>query len=379
MKKEYDHIVVGAGISGCSVAYELLQNNCNVLLIDKLNNIAAGASGAAGAFLSPLLGKPNLFKDLVTKALFYSVNFYKKNFPNVIDNCGTTRIPKNRIDSKKFKEYIPYMDFPFKEDDEGYFFNIGSVVNSFGICRMMTTSFSNTANKIDTKFNYEVKTIEYKNGFWYINDDIRCKKLILTTGASMELLDQFYLKIRAVWGIRIDIKTSTKLEHNYHKACSVSKSFKIDQNCYKVSIGATHHRDKNDVDKIDSNIEELISKAMDIASLKDVEITKQYVGARSCSIDYFPMVGKIIDAKKTLEEFPYLKNGTHVKSERFTRYDNLYILNGLGGRGFVLAPYLAKMLVDNIINNTPVDESVTIDRLFIREVKRLKDENNYNT
>ena len=74
--KMYDYIIIGAGISGCSVAYELSKYSKNILLIDKLPNIASGASGAAGAFLSPLLGKPNNFKDLVTKSLRYSTKLY---------------------------------------------------------------------------------------------------------------------------------------------------------------------------------------------------------------------------------------------------------------------------------------------------------------
>ena len=45
----FDYIIVGAGISGCSVAFELSKNNDNILLLDKLPDVAAGASGAAGA------------------------------------------------------------------------------------------------------------------------------------------------------------------------------------------------------------------------------------------------------------------------------------------------------------------------------------------
>ena len=56
-------------------------------------------------------------------------------------------------------------------------------------------------------------------------------------------------------------------------------------------------------------------------------------------------------SKKTLEEFPYLVNGTHVETKRFTRFKNAYLLTGVGGRGFVLAPYLAKELVNYIIKN----------------------------
>jgi len=357
---DYDYIIVGAGICGCSVANELSKHTNNILLIDKYSDVAHGASGAAGAFLSPLLGKPNLFKDLVTQSLKYSIDFYKKNFSSYITNCGTTRIPKNSDEDKKFQSYIPSMDFEFTKDKDGYFFPVGSVVDSYGICKSMTKD-------IQTQCNYEVKSLEYKDNIWIVNNQLRTKNIILTTGYETQLLNEFYIKIRAVWGRRIDIKTFTKVPYNYHKACSVSKSF---ENI--VSIGATHHRDKNSVDEIEQNHEELLQKASDIINLEDLKIIKDYCGARASSVDYFPLVGEVIDSKTTIKEFPYLKNGTNVESKRFTRYENIFILNGVGGRGFVLSPYLAKQLVSNILQNIPIDENITVDRLFKREVRKIK-------
>jgi len=50
------------------------------LIIDKHKDIACGASGSAGAFLSPLLGKENNFKNLVTNASIHLTTYYKNNF-----------------------------------------------------------------------------------------------------------------------------------------------------------------------------------------------------------------------------------------------------------------------------------------------------------
>ena len=368
----YDYIIVGAGISGCSVAYELSKYANNILLIDKNKMVASEASGAAGAFLSPLLGKKNNFKDLVTKSLKYSLSLYKKQFPFLIDNCGTTRIPKDDKDREKFKDYIPFMDFNFQEKENGYFFNIGTVVNSIGICKAMATSFINNRKSFKTKFDYNVDKIFYDGEFWILNDEIKTKNIILTTGKNIELLDESYLKVRPVWGKRIDIATTTNLTNNYHKECSVSKSFKIDNDKYKVSIGATHHRDVENLDELTNDSADLLKKANDIISLDNVEIIKEYIGARACSYDYSPIVGEVINSKKTLDLFPSLKNGTKISDDKFIKYKNLFILNGVGGRGFVLAPYLAKQLVDKIINNKDIDKNITVDRLFKKDVRRVE-------
>ena len=362
--KTYDYIIVGAGISGCSIAYELQKHSNSILLVDKLSEVGNGASGAAGAFLSPLLGKPNLFKDLVSDALKFSTEFYKQNCVKFIDQCGTIRIPKNEDDRIKFESYIPFIDFDFTKKEDGYFFPFASVVDSFNICKTLSKD-------VDKLLNYEVENIKYKDDLWILNDKYKTSNLILTTGASISLIDELYFNIRAVWGQRIVVETSTCTTKNYHKECSISRSIQKNQDTYITSIGATHHRFVYDK-KIDKNdTKELLIKANNIIKLENVKVIDEIAGARASSVDYFPMVGELIDSNKTLKEFPYLKNGTHVNEERFTRYKKLFCLNGVGGRGFVLAPFLAKILVEKIISDKKIDDSLKVDRLFKRWVKKI--------
>ncbi|WP_419769790.1 MAG: NAD(P)/FAD-dependent oxidoreductase [Candidatus Marinarcus sp.] len=381
---KYDYIIIGAGIAGCSVAHFLSQSQKNILLIDKNENFAQSASGAAGAFLSPLLGKPNRFKDLVTQSLKFSHAFYKQEFLPHIINKGVIRIPKNTLDAKKFQEYIPFIDFEYELKEGGCFFPIGTQVNSVAICE-------NLAKNCEKKFNYDIKHIVKKDNYYLLNNEIKCKNLILTTGANTALIDENYVNIRAIWGHRIDIHTSTCIDVNYHKECSVSTSIQLQNSpLNKVSIGATHHRSNStleencfDLENIDSikmnddntikaDTELLLKRANDIVKLDDVEVVNVKFGARAASIDYFPMVGSLIDSKKTIDMFPYLTKGTHVPNQRLSRYENLYILNGLGGRGFVLAPFLAKNLVEFILNETPLSEDITVDRLFKKWVRKEK-------
>ena len=381
-KKEFDYVIIGAGIAGCSLAYFLSKYSKSVLLIDKNENVAFGASGAAGAFLSPLLGKPNKFKDLVTKSLIFSTNFYKNNFPELITNCGTCRIPKNQEDEDKFQTYIPYIDFEYKKYEKGYFFEIGSVVKSYEICK-------NLSQNVEKLFNYEVEKIEKIEDLWFINNEIKAKKLFLTTGADISLIEEKYFDLRAVWGQKIDISTSTNIEINYHKECSLAKS---KDNI--TSIGATHHRfEKNQIKGsydlklkninnlnhddytktiMQNDIDELLKKANDIKKLENVEIIDIKIGARSSSIDYFPMVGKLIDSKKSFEKYPHLKNGFQIKNENLEMIENFYVLNGVGGRGFVLSLYIANLLVENIFNNQELEEEITNYRLFKRWAKKQK-------
>ena len=385
--KEFDYLVIGAGIAGCSLVHFLKNYSTSILLIDKNEDVAFGASGAAGAFLSPLLGKPNKFKDLVTKSLNFSINYYKEFFSDELINCGTCRIPKNQEDEEKFQSYIPYMDFEYEKFEEGCFFPIGSVVKPYEVCKKLSKD-------VDKLFNFNVTKIERIEDFWLINNEIKAKNLFLTTGANISLIDEEYFDIRAVWGQKIDILTSSKIDINYHKECSLSKSKKIDENRYVVSIGATHNRFSKDmrnssynlelanINKIEHNketkeiieadIQKLLKKANDIKELKNIEVIDVRIGARASSVDYFPMVGKLVDSKKSIEKFPHIKNGTHIKNENLIMKDNLFVLNGVGGRGFVLSLYLANQLVENIFNNKKLDDEITNYRLFSRWAKKQK-------
>jgi tRNA 5-methylaminomethyl-2-thiouridine biosynthesis bifunctional protein len=388
MNKEYEYVIVGAGIAGCSTAYFLSKYSKSILLIDRNSAIAFGASGAAGAFLSPLLGKSNDFKDLITKSLIYSTNFYKNLGEELISNCGVCRIPKNEDDRDKFESYKPYMDFEYTQMDDGYFFEIGSQVTPSLICEKLTKD-------IEKKLSYNVKKLEQKeNSTWIINDEICAKNIILTTGADVKHIKEEYFDIRGVWGQKIDISTSTQTNINYHKECSVSKASKIEgSNLYKVSIGATHHKfncDKNICNYcietaninscskcyndsiINSDSQKLIALANDIIKLENVEVIDVKIGARASSNDYFPMLGKLVNSKKSIEKYPHLLNGTHIKNSMLETVNNLYVINGVGGRGFVLSPYLANELAEHIINNKEIEDNITTHRLFKRWAKRQK-------
>ena len=388
MNKEYDYVIIGAGIAGCSLAYFLKKYSKSILLIDRNSNVAFGASGAAGAFLSPLLGKPNDFKDLIVKSLIFSTNFYKNLSEDLISNCGVCRIPKNGEDRDKFESYKPYMDFKYTQMDDGYFFEIGSQVTPSLICEKLTKD-------IEKKLSYNVEKLEQnQDSTWIINDELCAKNIILTTGADIKHIKEEYFDIRGVWGQKIDVSTTTQTHINYHKECSVSKASKIEgSDLYKVSIGATHHKfncDKNicnycietaninDCSKcynnsiVNSDSVKLIALANDIIKLENVEVIDVKIGARASSNDYFPMIGKLVDSKKSIEKFPHLLNGTHIKNSMLETVNNLYVINGVGGRGFVLSPYLANELVEHIINDKQIEDNLSNHRLFKRWSKKQK-------
>ena len=95
--KKYDYIIIG--LTELLVALWVIfkkKESKSVLLIDKKQRCYFFRQIGLLSILSPLLGKSNNFKTLVTNALKFSTNIYKKSFSQFLDNCGTCRIQKQR-------------------------------------------------------------------------------------------------------------------------------------------------------------------------------------------------------------------------------------------------------------------------------------------
>jgi glycine/D-amino acid oxidase-like deaminating enzyme len=348
----YDFIVIGGGIAGCAISH-FLQNK-KILLLEK-NDLASAASGAAGAFLFPKIGFNTKYTKFVNDSLLYSFEFYE-SLQIDSNKSGVALLPRDENDKEKFQEYQKSFTLNHSNFEDGFFFEDGGVVEPKDVCEVLTKN-------IEVK-RHEVKDIKKYDDIWIIDNKYQTKNIILTTGYE-EIIDIEYIKIRPVWGQRIEIKTKMTPKKHYHKNCSISKN----ENGI-VKIGATHERRKT---LKNTNIEEaefLIQKANEILPITGYEIHSMKGGLRAGSIDYFPIVGEVIDTKKTLENQPNIINGANPKEIIYKK--GLYILNGGGGRGFSNYILSAKYLQEYLINNSPLPKELDTKRLFIKWARKIK-------
>lgn len=360
----YDIAIIGAGINGSSVAYEFTQVGKKVIVFDK-SCIAGGGSGAAGAFISPKFSKAGELKELIHDAFLYSTKFYEKNFPNIYAKTRLLHLAKDEEDAEVLKSYKENTPLKLYEDDS---FDIEYVSIDSGIvdARNMCETLCEGA-----KFkNEKIDILTYEDSYWVLNDTYAAKEVVLATGAYKSLLDEPYIKLRGVWGHRIDIKTSTQNEKSIHQFVSISPN-----KDGVMAIGATHNvhynpeSSKEPYDLSEGRVE-LLEKATRTLDLRDVEVIKDYVGLRSGSFDYMPLLGRIVNSKETIANG---EKDIRVKKpdfDKFEYYPNFYMINGNGGYGFVLAPYLAKKLSDYILNGKNIDKKLSPARFFARWVKR---------
>ncbi|WP_200763949.1 NAD(P)/FAD-dependent oxidoreductase [Nitrosophilus alvini] len=368
----YDFCILGAGIAGCSTAYFLSREGGNVALVDK-NSIAAGGSGAAGAFISPRLGKGGPLQKLTNEAYRFSIDFYK-NFPELFLQNGLLKLPKDEKDAQKFEIYKKHLDIEYKDIDpknfsflkkyatdfDAIFFEDAGIVEAKNMCKTLSEG-------ADVYENFDTGKIEYKNALWRVGN-IKAKRVILATGAAqIDFADLSYIVINGICGHRFDIKSDIEIPFNIHKKISVSATKKDGT----VAIGATHVRMKEcSPQKCPLGYDTLMDEAKKMLRFEKTEIKRVFYGQRAASIDHFPIVGEVIDIGKAFEQFPFLKNGTKVESEKLPKIKNLYIINGFGGRGFVFGPFIAKMLTDFLVHKKPLKSEVDANRLFYRWIRK---------
>jgi tRNA 5-methylaminomethyl-2-thiouridine biosynthesis bifunctional protein len=374
MPQTYDSIVIGAGIAGCCTAYVLQKKGHNVLLIDRSAIAATGGSGAAGAFVSPKIGKGSPLQTLTNEAFHFSKGFYLNYFPDYFHKTGVIRIPKDKEDALKFKIYEPFNASKYRWVEKDKLQNIGiqNSEDSFLFEEAGVCDAPELCSAIVKRIRFEqfdVKQLEYNETGWTLlnaeNLILNAKNIILSTGYQNDLFDMRYMAVKGTWGSRGDYKSALKLEVSMHKSISVSANVNG-----IIKIGATHVKSKEPCTVCDGEpLKDLFKTASQMVDTSDLILKETFCGMRAGSKDYFPLAGKIIDVPYMFENYPKITRGAKPELKYL---DNLYICNGVGGRGFVFAPLMAEWLSELIVSRREIDKRVNPDRLFLKWCRKLK-------
>jgi len=374
--KIYDVIVVGAGIAGCSSAYFLKQRGLDVLVLDRAGVAAMGGSSAAGAFVSPKIGKGSVLQSLTNEAFEFAKKFYIEHFPKYFKQTGVIRIPKDEDDAQKFLQYEEFNSsqrewideeslesIGIKKSFDSFLFNEAGVCDAPKLCKAFLEG-------IEYK-QYEVESLVYEDNLWILGN-YRAKKLVLATGYENKFFDMRYMGVKGTWGSRGDYESNLDLDVSMHKQISVSAN--IDG---IIKIGATHEKEVDVCITCNGKpLNSLFSVASTMVDTSDFKLKETFCGMRSGSKDYFPLLGSVISVSEMLEKYPKLPRGQQLKEEP-QKMENLYVCNGLGGRGFVFAPMMGKMLADNIVDGKEIDKRLNPDRLFLKWCRKSKDLESY--
>jgi tRNA 5-methylaminomethyl-2-thiouridine biosynthesis bifunctional protein len=354
----YDVAVVGCGIAGVTAAYQAKLEGLSTVIIEK-DDPTCNASSAAGAFLSPKFGPKSSYSSLVNRAFNYSVDFYKKNFDEFLHVCGMLRLARDKEEEAKCDSYVEDSDFWIKKDG-GYWCENAATISTFETIKKM-------ASFADNYYKSEAKDFYYQDDCWNIGD-IKAKHLILASGARL-LLNEPYLYVKSIFGQRLEACVEKGFDFSVHRKCSIGPFIEG-----KVQIGASHipsWRYQDSETLFGEYRDRLIQEAQDILQSK-IAVNAEYRGFRSSTIDFFPYCGQVINAKETLAKIPHLIYGAAADEKEFIYHKNLWLHQGHGARGFVLAPYTAMHLIRQILNKKSDENEIKLVRAFIRYARKAK-------
>jgi len=364
----YDIIIVGAGINGCALARSLHLKGQKVLVLEQ-DCIASGGSGAAGAFINPKISKSGPLKELIETAYLYSIDFYAKNFPQYTTSAPLLHIAKYQDDNEKvdyFKQHttISTQDVPqclkkmltaYTQEFSSVYLKDNAVLEAKEICTALIEGIDFYKKKVKKPF--------YEDGFWKISD-FQSKKLVLCTGAYEEIFEEDYIRLRKIHGQRCEIKSTSVMPSTVHHEVSVSATKK--NGC--IAVGASHYLNKDEMPSLKDGAHELMQLARKSVRLENVELVDTFYGMRAGSNDYLPILGPLIDAKKSLDSDETALKGNKIAS--VITYPHVYMMNGVGGYGFVLAPYLAELMKGHLLDAQDLPELLDLKRFYYRWAKK---------
>ena len=350
--------IIGAGISGASLAFALRKRNIECYILDKSSKIANGASGNKLALQMPKMTADNSPYGLLSlEAFSYSRNLAKE-LKAVPRTDGLILLPSREREiikyKKLFKSNWPH-DLVNDYTDKVKLYNIDNYVymNSSGIVDNIKF-IKNLINNVKVFLNFnviEIKTTE--NNSKIIIDKqgnkMKAQTIIWANGYDMSnICDK--IPIVPVSGQVTYLKNNSLTENlklNFSYGQFFSQSFKGYH-----QIGSSFNR----------NTKTNFSETDQIKNLNSIPhfLKKRIEHSNIDKTEY-----RVSIRASTKDRMPFFCNLNEIRQYKTI---NEYALGGMGAWGYVYAPYYAELLVRELLNEKPL-VNLNLDRLL--RIKRF--------
>lgn len=350
-----DYLIVGSGLAGISFAEIALKKNKSILVMDNKSQVS---SRVAGGLYNPVILKR------------FSEVWNAEEQLNLMDGFY------NDIEGKlktRFNFQLPILRKFFSIEEQNNWFaasdkknlapflstkiiskKYNGIDSPYDYGEVLRTGYVDTALLLDTYKEYLQENnllveeffdplyIEFFDyGIQYKN--IKARNIIFAEGFGLHKNPFFnYLPLDGTKGELLVIKAP---DLNLDVIVNTSV-FILPMGNDLFKVGATYNwQDKTD-DPTEEGKQELVERIKEIL-MCDFEIVQHFGGVRPTVKDRRPLIG------------------THHERKM------LHILNGLGTRGVMLGPAMAKALFDNIENDVPLSPEIDIKRFHKKYLKTL--------
>ena len=380
-RMKYDITIIGAGITGSLIAHNLSKYNLNVLLLEKSNDVANGATGANSAMVhSGHDPKPGTFKCKYNVEGNRMYPELCKELKVAYDPIGAFVVATDKEEEEKLEvlknqcieRQIPYeiiSGYRARELEPNLSDNVIKALSlpTTGVITPWEVTIAATEeamlNGVELKLSYEVKDIKNNDNGFIINDEIETKVLVNCAGVNCDditnMLRPSPYKVEAKKGeYYILDHTGEQLVKRVIYPVPTAKGKGV------LAVPTVHH-----------NI--LIGPNSDYCEDKDdvttgsgLDYVKKEIGKTIKNIPFNKMVHNYAGLRPhiDLNDF-YIQEDDEIK-------DFIHVA-GIESPGLTAAPAIAKDVVENIILpkfNTTKKESYERRKPFIKMNELSMDE-----
>ena len=367
-------LILGAGIAGSGLAYQLAKRNYQVTLLDENNQHEVEIFQNKAAMISPhfMLNNPK-YNSLMSKASKYAYDL-TKGFSYPKEDAlmeGVIKLYENDMADRLIEKIISLdlekTDFKYLSKNlikkkyginnkAGIFFKNGGWVSPNKIC----SSLINHKNiKLIPK--KKAKEITYKKNLWitscHDSSKYAASNLILCNSIGLNEISLFK---------NIDLKKNrgqinwlpSKKKGECKKIISDGGYLIPNVSGFDV-FGSTYERDNENKNLSMTDFDKNLKTYQKLSGnkIKENDISNAgWVGWRAVTPDRTPYVGQVLDESKEFYNKP-----RSIKDLKW--HPNLFINAGYGSRGYTLAPFISKCLASLISGSQTSEEEDILNYL----------------
>lgn len=346
MDKSVDYIMVGQGLAGSLLSYELIKEGKKIQVFNE--NKQQTSSRVAAGLYNPITGRKmvktwnadNLFpliepfyrelEEWVGSKFLHPIKIYRP-FLNIDEQNEW----QAKISDPHFKNFVESISTTSK---------VAGVNNEFGGITLKPSGYVDINTMVDgveaqllklgvlDQSRFKVEDLKINDGRVEYRG-IKASKIVFCTG--IDKIDYFdWLPFRPVKGEILEVAGKFQLKEIVNRGV-----FILPKGNGKFKVGATYNWKDLTLKISNEGKEFLIEKLRSLIS-SDFEVVGGKVGIRPTTPDRRPFIGQ------------------HPKNPE------LYVFNGFGTKGVSLVPYYARQFFEYLEKDKELDTEVNIKRYF---------------
>ncbi len=350
MKKNH-FLVVGAGVSGICIALHLIERGQRVTMIDNNKNVC---STIAAGIVNPIVFRRMTKSWRVDELLPYCRSFYhfmeQKTGENLIEQITIRRMFSSEQErnywlvKQKEEDFKLYLE-PINEADDRF----EGAINLFGSGRLkeafyvLTEAFIRTGKELVAS-NENGSLIQGNIDYTLINPELASYG---TTNYDGIIFCEGFLSRHNPWFKDLPVN-ATKGDILTIQAESISQKESLNRKCFLLPIGnnlfkvgSTYEWNTTDSTPIEKGKQELIEKLKNLSE-QAYQIIQHQSGIRPTTPDRRPIIGS------------------------HQIFNKLHVFNGMGSKGYMLAPLLAKEFTGYLLDDMLLNHEVSISRFYTK-------------